>query len=84
MLSEHGLCRGSSGGAIVTNGHVVALHIASLDQGRHVFKHLKGSSLLTPEEVAEVKDSVTDMQAIYSSYKEGLVLCRVQAIMDAV
>jgi len=82
MLSEHGLCRGSSGVAIVINGHVVALHLASLDQGRHVFKLLKGSSLR--KEVVEVKESVTDMQTIYSSYKEGLVLCRVQAIMDAV
>ena len=81
VLSEHGLCRGSSGGAMVTNGHVVALHLASLNQGRHVFRHLKSSSLLMPK---EVKDSVTDMQTIYFSYKGGLVLCRVQAIMDAV
>jgi hypothetical protein len=71
----------SSGGAMVTNGHVVALHLASLNQGRHVFRHLKNSSLLTQK---EVKESVTDMQTIYFSYKEGLVLCRVQAIMDAV
>jgi len=61
MLSEHGLCRGSSGGAMVTNGHVVALHLASLDQGRHVFKHLKGSSLLARK---EVNNSVSDMQTI--------------------
>lgn len=81
MLSARGLCRGSSGGAIVKNGHVVALHLASLDQGRQVFKLLRGSSLLTPK---EVEDPVTDLQSIYSAHKEGLVLCRVPAIMDAV
>jgi hypothetical protein len=33
LFTEHGLCRGSSGGAMVTNEHVVAMHLASLRQG---------------------------------------------------
>lgn len=76
---EHGLCRGSSGGALVTNGHVAAMHIASLNQGRHVWRHVRGSSL-----AHSVGESITDMQQIHSAYKEGLVLCRVPAIMDAI
>lgn len=76
---EHGLCRGSSGGALVTDGHVAAMHIASLNQGQHVWRHVKGSSL-----AHSVAESITDMQQIHSAYKEGLVLCRVPAIMDAI
>lgn len=79
MLLEHGLCRGSSGGALVTDGHVAAMHLASLNQGRYIWRHVRGSSL-----AHSVGESITDMQQIYSAYKEGLVLSRVPAIMDAI
>ena len=79
ILTEQGLCRGSSGGAMVSNGYVVAMHLASLNQGRYFQKHVKGSHL-----AASVHDSVTDLQTIHSSLKEGLVLCRIPGIMDAV
>lgn len=79
MWLEHGLCRGSSGGALVTNGYVAAMHVASLDQGRHVWRHVRGSSL-----AQSVGESITDLQQRYSAYKEGLVLCRVPAIMNAI
>ena len=79
ILTEHGLCRGSSGGAMVSNGCVVAMHLASLNQGRYFQKHVKGSHL-----TASVHESVTDLQTIHSSHKEGLVLCRIPDIMDAV
>ena len=80
LLTEYGLCRGSSGGAMVTNGYVVAMHLASCNQGRYIFKHVKGSSLTTEQMSA----SLTDMQEIYSALKEGLVLCRIPQIMDAI
>jgi hypothetical protein len=79
IFLEHGLCRGSSGGAIVVDGHVAAMHLASLNQGRHVWRHVRGSSL-----AHSVGESITDMEEIRSAYKEGLVLCRVPAIMDAI
>lgn len=79
ILLEHGLCRGSSGGAIVVDGHVAAMHLASLNQGRHVWRHVRGSSL-----AHSVGESITDTEQIHSAYKEGLVLCRVPAIMDAI
>lgn len=79
LLTEHGLCRGSSGGALVSNGHVVAMHLASLNQGQYMWTHVKGYTLSG----AEVSQSVTDLQAIRSAHKEGLVLSRVPDIMNA-
>lgn len=74
LLTEHGLCRGSSGGALVSNGHVVPMHLASLKQGRYMWTHVSR---------AEVSQSVTELQEIHSAYKEGLVLSRVPDIMNA-
>lgn len=80
-LLEHGRCRGSSGGALVTNnGYVAAMHVASLDKGQHVRRRVRGSSLAHQS----VGESITDWQQRYSAYKEGLVLCRVPAIMNAI
>lgn len=76
---EHGLCRGSSGGAVVTNGHVAGMHLASLNQGRRVWRHVRGSTL-----AHSVCETLTDMQEIHTAYKESLVFCRVPAIMEAI
>lgn len=81
LWTRHGLCRGSSGGAIVmSNGQVVAMHLASVIQGGYVWKHVKGSSLTTKD----TKEVLSVIQEIHCACKEGLVLCQIPQIMDAV
>jgi len=81
-LTEHPLCGGTSGGAIVTNdGYVVAIHLSSLNQGE---TYVQGSSLCKKRAKQRSLAALEDEEIDGALTKEGLVLCRIPQIMEAV
>jgi hypothetical protein len=80
IVVEGGLYRGSCGGPYVDHdGYVVAMHTASMHEGKNISNVKKRKYTDRIEDLESLASSLHD---IHASVREGIVLSRIPAVID--
>lgn len=82
IYCDGGLYRGSCGSPYINHdGHVVALHLASMNESVN-YSNVKYKKRKTIDEFEKrVSESLTDMSNVHASIREGLVLRSISTLM---
>lgn len=85
IICDGGLYRGSCGAPYINrSGHVVAMHLSSMNEGVE-FSNVKHKKRRTIQDLEErVAGSVTDLNDVHNSIREGLVLRNVTRLFQLI